>query len=232
MSQRILVVEDERKIASVIQLYLENEGYEVFQASNGLEALEEARAWQPDLIVLDLLLPKLDGLEVCKILRAESNAYILMLTARSTEADKLTGLNTGADDYITKPFSPRELVARVRAVLRRNDRKVESFPQVIQLRDLTLDLKAHEATIHGRPLDLTPKEFQLLETFMKMPDRTFTREELVERVFGQTYDGFDRTVDVHIKNLRRKIEPNRLQPTYIVTVYGIGYKFQSKAHDA
>ncbi|HYE75143.1 MAG TPA: response regulator transcription factor, partial [Blastocatellia bacterium] len=213
MSQRILVVEDERKIASVIQLYLENEGYEVFQASNGLEALEEARAWQPDLIVLDLLLPKLDGLEVCKILRAESNAYILMLTARSTEADKLTGLNTGADDYITKPFSPRELVARVRAVLRRNDRKVESFPQVIQLRDLTLDLKAHEATIHGRPLDLTPKEFQLLETFMKMPDRTFTREELVERVFGQTYDGFDRTVDVHIKNLRRKIEPNRLQPT-------------------
>jgi DNA-binding response OmpR family regulator len=230
MSWKVLVVEDDRKIAAVIRLYLEQDGYEVQLVASGPEALRAARAWRPDLIVLDLLLPGLDGLEVCRILRAESDAYIIMLTARVTEADKLTGLDSGADDYVTKPFSARELVARVRAVMRRQHRRLEPESPTLQARELQLDLKAHRATVHGRPVELTPKEFQLLATLMKYPDRTFTREELVERVFGQSYDGFDRTVDAHIKNLRRKIEPDRLQPTYIVTVYGIGYKFASKEY--
>lgn len=230
MGWKVLVVEDDRKIAAVIRLYLEHEGYAVQLVASGPEALRAARAWRPDLIVLDLLLPGLAGLEVCRILRAESDAYIIMLTARATEADKLTGLDSGADDYVTKPFSPRELVARVRAVMRRQHRRLEQEPSTLQARELQLDLKAHRATMQGRPVELTPKEFRLLATLMKYPDRTFTREELVERVFGQSYDGFDRTVDAHIKNLRRKIEPDRLQPTYIVTVYGIGYKFASKEY--
>jgi DNA-binding response OmpR family regulator len=142
--------------------------------------------------------------------------------------DKLTGLNIGADDYVTKPFSPRELAARVRAAMRRQERGIEREPRLITARELTLDLKAHQAFLSSRPVALTPREFRLLETFMKFPDRTFTREELVERVFDHSYDGFDRTVDVHIKNLRRKIEPDRLLPTYIRTVYGVGYRFSSK----
>lgn len=228
MNLKVLVVEDDRKIASVIKMYLERDGYEVYRAETGPEALKLARNHRPYLIILDLLLPGLNGLEVCKILRAESDVYIIMLTARTTEMDKLTGLNIGADDYVTKPFSPRELAARVRAAMRRQERGIEREPRLITARELTLDLKAHQAFLSSRPVALTPREFRLLETFMKFPDRTFTREELVERVFDHLYDGFDRTVDVHIKNLRRKIEPDRLLPTYIRTVYGVGYRFSSK----
>lgn len=225
LNLKILVVEDDRKIASVIKMYLERDGYEVYLAETGTQAVRLARAQRPYLIVLDLMLPELNGLEVCRTLRAESDVHIIMLTARATETDKLKGLDIGADDYVTKPFSPRELAARVRATMRRQERGIEREPPRLIARELTLDLKAHEAFVGGRPVALTPREFRLLETFMKFPDRTFSREELVERVFDHAYDGFDRTVDVHIKNLRRKIEPDRLAPTYIVTVYGVGYKF-------
>jgi DNA-binding response OmpR family regulator len=225
---KILVVEDDRKIASVIKMYLERDGYEVYRAETGTQALRLARAHRPYLIVLDLMLPELNGLQVCRTLRAESDVHIIMLTARASETDKLKGLDIGADDYVTKPFSPRELAARVRAHMRRQERGIEPEPPRLIARDLMLDLKAHEAFVGGRPVALTPREFRLLETFMKFPNRTFSREELVERVFDHAYDGFDRTVDVHIKNLRRKIEPDRLAPTYVVTVYGVGYKFSLK----
>ncbi len=228
MNLKVLVVEDDRKIASITKMYLERDGYEVYLAETGTQGLRLARAHRPYLIILDLMLPQLNGLEVCKTLRAESDVHIIMLTARSTEADKLRGLDLGADDYVTKPFSPRELAARVRSVMRRQEREIEQEPPILTARELKLDLKAHEAFVSGRPLALTPREFRLLETFMKFPDRTFTREELVERVFDHSYDGFDRTVDVHIKNLRRKIEPDRLRPTYVVTVYGVGYKLPLK----
>lgn len=228
MNLKVLVVEDDRKIASITKMYLERDGYEVYLAETGTQGLRLARAHRPYLIILDLMLPQLSGLEVCKTLRAESDVHIIMLTARSTETDKLKGLDLGADDYVTKPFSPRELAARVRAVMRRQERGIEQEPPILTARELMLDLKAHQAFVSGRPLALTPREFRLLETFMKFPDRTFTREELVERVFDHSYDGFDRTVDVHIKNLRRKIEPDRLQPTYVVTVYGVGYKLPLK----
>lgn len=227
MNSRVLVVEDDRKIASVIKMYLERDGYEVYRAESGTEALRLARAHRPSLIVLDLLLPELNGMEVCRILRHESDVHIIMLTARSTETDKLAGLDIGADDYMTKPFSPRELAARVRAAMRRQEREIEREPPLLTAGELTLDLKGHQAFLKGRQVPLTPREFRLLETFMKSPGRTFTREELVERVFDHSYDGFDRTVDVHIKNLRRKIEPNRLLPTYVMTVYGIGYRFST-----
>ena len=228
MNLRILVVEDDQKIASVIKMYLEREGYEVYRAETGTDALRLARQHRPYLIILDLMLPRLNGFEVCKTLRAESDVYIIMLTARSTETDKLKGLDIGADDYVTKPFSPRELAARVRATMRRQERGIEREPPRLIARELMLDLKAHRAFVNGRPVSLTPREFRLMETFMKFPERTFTREELVERVFDHSYDGFDRTVDVHIKNLRRKIEPDRLAPIYIVTVYGVGYKLSSR----
>ncbi|MEO7969809.1 MAG: response regulator transcription factor [bacterium] len=228
MNLKVLVVEDDRKIASITKMYLERDGYEVYLAETGTQGLRLARAHRPYLIILDLMLPQLSGLEVCKTLRAESDVHIIMLTARSTETDKLKGLDVGADDYVTKPFSPRELAARVRAAMRRQERGIEREPPILTARELMLDLKAHAAFVSGRPLALTPREFRLLETFMKYPDRTFTREELVERVFDHSYDGFDRTVDVHIKNLRRKIEPDRLRPTYVVTVYGVGYKLPLK----
>jgi DNA-binding response OmpR family regulator len=228
LNLKILIVEDDRKIASVIKMYLERDGYEVYMAETGTQALRLARAHRPYLIVLDLMLPELNGLEVCQTLHAESDVHIIMLTARAGEADKLKGLDIGADDYVTKPFSPRELAARVRANMRRQERGIEREPPRLIARELMLDLKAHEAFVSGRPIALTPREFRLLETFMKFPGRTFSREELVERVFDHAYDGFDRTVDVHIKNLRRKIEPDRLSPTYVVTVYGVGYKFSLK----
>lgn len=228
LNLKTLVVEDDRKIASVIKMYLERDGYEVYLAETGTQALRLARAHRPYLIVLDLMLPEMNGLEVCRTLRAESDVHIIMLTARSTETDKLKGLDIGADDYVTKPFSPRELAARVRATMRRQERGIEREPPLLTVRELTLDLKAHQAFVRGHRVVLTPREFRLLETFMKFPDRTFSREELVERVFDHSYDGFDRTVDVHIKNLRRKIEPDRLAPTYVVTIYGVGYKLSLK----
>lgn len=223
MKRRILVVEDDTKIAELVRLYLEKDGYRVQVAHDGLEGLEVGRKGAPDLVVLDLMLPLMDGFEVARMLRVESKVPIIMLTALSTEDDKLRGLDMGADDYITKPFSPRELVARVRAVLRRTGDDEDLGP--VQLGDIEVDFARHEARLLGEPVHLTPKEFRLLATLAREPGRAFSRLELLERVFGYDYEGLERTLDVHVMNLRKKIEPNPAQPRYVLTVYGLGYKF-------
>jgi len=223
--RKILVVDDDRKIIDLVRLYLERDGYRVLVAYDGLEALELARRKRPDLIVLDLLLPELDGLDVCRILQAESEVPIIMLTAKTTEEDKLVGLELGADDYVTKPFSPRELVARVRTVLRRVGQEARQGLTEIRFADLVIDRRSHEVRVRGGVVPLTPTEFRLLEVLAGEPGRAFTRLELLDRVFGYDFEGFERTVDVHVKNLRKKIEPDPKQPTYVKTVYGVGYKF-------
>jgi DNA-binding response OmpR family regulator len=225
MHHKILIVDDDRKTVDLLRLYLEKDGYQVLAAHDGRQALELTRQRRPDLIVLDLMLPTVDGLDVCRILRAESRTPIIMLTARTTEDDKLLGLDLGADDYITKPFSPREVVARVRVVLRRAGAEREQQPGAIQFHDLLVDIVGHAARLRGEPVRLTPKEFKLLETLAKQPGRAWSRLELLEQVFGFDYEGLERTVDVHVMNLRRKIERDPARPEYIQTVYGVGYKF-------
>jgi DNA-binding response OmpR family regulator len=222
----ILVVDDDTKTVDLIRLYLEKDGYRVLMAYDGRKAIEIARMSRPGLIILDLMLPQIEGLDVCRLLREESNVPIIMLTAKTTEEDKLIGLDLGADDYVTKPFSPRELIARVRAVLRRGMAEEESGPSQIQLGELEVDFVRHETRIEGATVHLTPKEFTLLEIMIKQPGRVFSRLELLEMAFGFDYQGFERTVDVHVMNLRKKIEPDPAQPRYIHTVYGIGYKFE------
>jgi DNA-binding response OmpR family regulator len=223
MKRRILVVEDDAKIAELIRLYLEKDGYRVQVTHDGADGLELGLRGGQDLVVLDLMLPSMDGFDVARMLRAESKVPIIMLTARSTEDDKLHGLDIGADDYVTKPFSPRELVARVRAVLRRTSDDEEEGP--MQLGDIEVDFTRHEARLRGEPVHLTPKEFKLLATLAKEPGRAFSRLDLLEKVFGYEYEGLERTLDVHVMNLRKKIEPNPAQPKYVLTVYGLGYKF-------
>jgi two-component system, OmpR family, alkaline phosphatase synthesis response regulator PhoP len=213
--RRILIVEDDPKTSASIEMYLRHEGYRTDVARTGDEGLARARQHVPDLVILDLMLPGKNGLEVCSALRVEWKTPIIMLTARSTEDDKLLGLETGADDYVTKPFSPRELVARVRAVLRRAEPVAE---ERLIAGDLSLDRETREVVVRGENVVLTAAEFRLLETLMRSPGRVFTRDELVE-------GGLDRTVDVHIKNLRRKLEVDRANPSRIVTVFGTGYKF-------
>ena len=224
MSRKILIVDDDRKTLELIKLYLERDGYQVLVAHDGRQALDLARQRRPDLIVLDLMLPTINGLDICRVLRAESKIPIIMLTARTTEDDKLLGLDLGADDYITKPFSPREVVARVRVVLRRAGEEPERGPSLARVRDLVVDFKSHEARVRGEALRLTPKEFKLLETLVKQPGRAWSRLELLEQVFGFDYEGFERTVDVHVMNLRKKREHEPARPEYIQTVYGVGYK--------
>jgi DNA-binding response OmpR family regulator len=229
MQQKILVVDDDKKTVDLIRLYLEKERYLVSAAFDGQAALDLARQRQPDLIILDWMLPGIDGLHVCRLLRAERDIPIILLTARSTEDEKLLGLNLGADDYLTKPFSPRELVARVRVVLRRAHQKQEDecLP-ALHLGDLVIDFAAHETLLSKTPVHLTPKEFKLLETLAREPGRAFSRAELVTRVFGLDYEGFERTIDVHMMNLRKKIEPSPDQPIYLQTVYGVGYKLRKE----
>lgn len=232
MQHTILVVDDDKKIVDLIRIYLEKERYQVILASGGSQALKLARQKQLSLIILDWMLPDIDGLDVCRILRAECDIPIIMLTARSTEDDTLLGLNLGADDYLTKPFSPRELVARVRVVLRRaNQQKEDDRLPALRLGDLVVDFEAHEARLHHTVVRLTPKEFKLLETLAREPGRAFSRAELVTRVFGIDYEGFDRTIDVHLMNLRKKIEPFPDQPIYLHTVYGVGYKLRKENGD-
>ena len=228
--RRILVIDDDKKTVASIKLYLEHAGYEVVMAYDGQQALAEARTKQPDLLVLDLMLPEVNGLDVCRMLRAESEVPIIMLTSRTTEEDKLRGLGLGADDYVTKPFSPRELVARVQAVLRRAARDQRS--STLKFNDLVIDLESHEVRRRGQLVLLTPAEFKLLEAFAKAPGRAFTRQELVERAFGWDYRGLERTVDAHIMNLRKKLEPDRAQPSLIATVFGVGYKFCGEHYDS
>ena len=217
MRRRILLVEDDPKTRTTVALYLEREGYDVATAADGVEALERAREREPHLVVLDLMLPRLDGLAVCRELRESGNPAIIMVTARSTEEDKLTGLDLGADDYVTKPFSPRELMARVRAVLRR-----AAEDDVIEAAGITLDRTRREVRVGETPVAVTPTEYRLLDALARAAGRTFTRQELVERALGEEYDGLDRTVDVHIMNLRRKLGD---AGKAIVTVFGVGYKF-------
>jgi DNA-binding response OmpR family regulator len=220
----ILVVDDDRKTVDLIKLYLEHAGFDVCVAYDGERALELVGERTPDLLVLDLMLPKLDGLDVCQALQAVNPVPVIMLTARTTEGDKLAGLESGADDYITKPFSPRELVARVRAVLRRTGTGTGESGEV-RVGDLVVDLHHQEARLRGDRIPLTPKEFSLLRILSREPGRPFTRLALMERAFGYDYDGLERTVDVHIANLRRKIEADPAHPRYLVTVQGTGYKF-------
>jgi len=226
MGRKILVVDDDVKTVELVKMYLKRDGYDVITAYDGKEALRLARETHPDLIVLDLMLPGIDGLAVCRTLRAESDVPIIMLTARTTEDDRLSGLNLGADDYVTKPFSPKELAARVRAVLRRlREEALLRVPVEIQQGTLKVNFLTKEASLEGKSLSLTPVEFKLLGVLVREPNRVFSREQLINRVFGGDFDGFDRTVDVHILNLRRKLEPDSGDSRYIKTVYGMGYKF-------
>jgi len=226
--QTILVVDDEPHIVEVVHDYLKQAGYRVVTARDGQTALTLARHERPDLIVLDLMLPGgLDGLDVCRSLRQDpglADVPIIMLTARVEETDKLIGLELGADDYVTKPFSPRELVARVRAVLRRA-RGHGPLPGIVRVGELAVDLPRRSVTVGGQPVSLTPTEFDLLAVMARNPGRPFTRAQLMDLVYDVAYIGYDRAIDSHIKNLRRKIEPDPRQPRYILTVYGVGYKF-------
>lgn len=224
MSHLILVVDDEAKLVSVVKGYLEQAGYQVVTASNGREALFVARDYQPDLIILDMMMPVMDGLTFMREYQREGSAPIIALTARVDETDKILGLEMGADDYVTKPFSPRELVARVRAVLRRTG-AVQPEANILRAGSLSLDRDAHVVLVNGRETELTPMEFNLLHTLMINPGRTFSRMELLEQAQGFAYDGYERTIDVHIKNLRKKIEADPAQPEHILTVFGAGYRF-------
>ncbi len=224
MQHKILVVDDDRKTVDLIALYLRRDHYEVLTAYDGRAALEVARQRRPHLVVLDWMLPKVDGMEVCRTLRQESDVPIIMLTARTTEEDKLMGLNLGADDYVVKPFSPRELVARVRVVLRRLSQD-EGSVEELRFGELTVDLARHEVQVRGGRVHLTPKEFKLLGVLAQRPGFVFTRSALLDQVFGFNYEGYERTVDVHLGNLRKKIELDPEHPAYIQTVYGVGYKF-------
>lgn len=223
----ILVVDDEPKIIQIARDYLEHAGFTVLTATDGKSALSIWRAGKPDLIVLDLGLPNMDGLDVTRALRKESNTPIIMLTARSDESDKLVGLELGADDYIVKPFSPKELVARVRAILRRIENASEGS-ELIRAGNLTLDAPRMRVTIDGRAVEATPTEFQLLAALARQPGRIFTRAQLLDAVRGIAFESYERAIDAHIKNLRRKIEPDPHAPRYILTVYGVGYKFSDE----
>ncbi len=237
MTRRILIVEDERDIVAVVKGYLEQAGYRVLTTYDGKSGLFMARQERPDLIVLDLMLSGMDGLDVCRAIRQDrdpvvADTPIIMLTARVEEADKLIGLELGADDYVTKPFSPRELVARVRTVLRRQsraDRIAEGRP--LQVGALSLDPTRRETHLHDSPLDLTPTEFDLLHVLMANPGRPFTRLELLDRIQGEAYEGYERTIDVHIKNLRQKLGEKGRAPRYIKTVLSVGYKFAAEVPD-
>ena len=220
----ILVVDDEPKIVQLARDYLEHAGMRVVTANDGKFALTVARSEKLDLVVLDLGLPEMDGLDVTRALRKESNVPIVMLTARGEESDKLIGLELGADDYIVKPFSPKELVARVRAVLRRFA-SASAGSETIRAADVVLDVPRMRVTISGKDIDLTSTEFQLLATLAREPGRIFTRAQLLDAVRGVSFDSYERAIDAHVKNIRRKIEPNPREPRYILTVYGMGYKF-------
>jgi DNA-binding response OmpR family regulator len=227
VAKTILVVDDEERLVSLVKAYLTQEGFRVVTANNGRDALFLARQEKPDLIVLDIMMPEMDGYEFMRVHRRERGTPIIMLTAKIEENDKVLGLELGADDYVTKPFSPRELMARVRAILRRTGQAVP-VAEVLRVSDVILDRTSHFVRVCERPVDLTPSEFDLLATLMAAPGRAFTRFDLLDRIQGVAYEGYERTVDVHIKNLRSKIEANPRKPRYIETVYGVGYRFTAE----
>jgi DNA-binding response OmpR family regulator len=220
---RVLVAEDDEKQAEVLRRYLAAEGHDAVVVHDGRAALEQARREPPDLLVLDVMMPGLDGLNVCRILRQESDVLVLMLTARTEEDDLVHGLDLGADDYMTKPYSPRELMARVRTLLRRT-RVQGPAVRARQVGPIAVDLARHEVSVAGRPVECTPAEFAILAAMAGQPDRVFTRGQLLEHTSGLERDSTDRTIDVHVMNLRRKVEPDPRRPAHLLTVYGIGYK--------
>ncbi len=224
---KILVIDDEPSIVNLVSAYLKPEGYEVFTATDGTAGLKAARAFKPDLVILDIMLPGMDGLELLSRLRRESEVYVILLTAKTEETDKIVGLSVGADDYVTKPFSPRELTARVRAVLRRAEKQATT-KEILRSGGIELDWEGRTTTVDGQLVELTPSEFALLATLMAAPGRVFSRLELLDRLQGTAYEGYERTIDVHIRNLRAKIEPEAANPTYIETVYGAGYRFSMR----
>ena len=226
MGSKVLIVEDDPHTVELISLYLRRDGCEVVTAGDGVEGLRLAREVQPDLLVLDLMLPRLGGVDVCRILREESDVPIIMVTARVEEEDRLAGLDMGADDYVTKPFSPREVAARIRAVLRRtNLDRLESAPSPLVHGTLSVDQVLRSVRLGESDIQLTPTEFRLLVYLMREPGRTFTRDQIIDRVFGYNFDGFDRTVDAHVSSLRRKLKCADTKGQYIHTVYGVGYRF-------
>lgn len=224
MNARILVAEDDPKQANLVRIYLEREGHRVLLVGDGRSALEQCRARRPDMVVLDVMMPAVDGLDVCRILRSESTIPILLLTARSTEDDVLLGLDIGADDYLTKPYSPRELAARVRALLRRAGVVKVEQQTVVRVNDLEIDTGRFEVRVAGRPVALTAKEFGILEVLASEPGRAFTRAQIIDRAFGFDHYVLERTVDAHVMNLRRKIEADPAEPRYVQTVFGRGYR--------
>jgi DNA-binding response OmpR family regulator len=225
--KKILVVDDEQKIVEIIQAYLEKDGYQVITAFDGKAALDAVTAQRPDLIVLDLMLPEISGWDVCRSIRKKSEVPIIMLTARDETTDKIIGLEMGADDYVTKPFDPKELVSRVKAVLRRTDSK-SSLRDIVRIADLSIEIDKRLVKQGEVVIDLTPNEFDLLRVMAENPGRVFSRMQLLDQVQGDAYEGYERTIDSHIKNLRKKIEPDPEHPRYIITVYGVGYKMEEK----
>ncbi|MFV0518202.1 MAG: response regulator transcription factor [Aminipila sp.] len=225
--KKILIVEDEPKIAEAIVAYLEKDGYKIFVAYDGKQALELFETEYLDMIILDLMIPYISGEEICKTIRKESRIPIIMLTAKASESSKIEGLNIGADDYITKPFSPRELVARVNSLFRRCSDGISPFFNTIKINngDLEVDFNSYTMKKRGEVVNLTPNEFKLFSTLVKYPNKTFTRDELIDIALGMDFNGYDRTIDSHIKNLRSKIETDTTNPVYILTVRGIGYRF-------
>ena len=224
MAQTILVVDDEYKLRDLIRVYLEQEGYRVVEAAHGREALYVARVEKPDLVILDLMMPEMGGYEFMRAFSKEAETPVIMLTAKVEDQDKILGLELGADDYVSKPFNVRELLARVRAVLRRTQ-KAATEPDVLRGADIVLDRAARSVIVGERGVDLTPSEFAILATLMAAPGQVFSRLDLLDRVSGDAYEGYERTIDVHIRNLRTKVEPDPKNPTHIETVYGMGYRF-------
>jgi DNA-binding response OmpR family regulator len=232
MSNRILVVDDERIVTEVVERYLRLDGYDVRVAEDGAQALEIAREWHPNLVVLDLMLPKIDGLEVCRQLRQDGPVPIIMLTAKGEEIDRIVGLELGADDYMVKPFSPRELVARVKSVLRRTANGTgQKTDSLLRYDDLVIDPAAREVTLQGHRINLTGKEFDLLYFFASHPNQVFTREQLMNQVWDYSYSAEYGTITVHIRRLRAKIETDPLKPRFIKTLWGVGYKFEGEGHE-
>jgi two-component system, OmpR family, alkaline phosphatase synthesis response regulator PhoP len=228
MTKKILVIDDEEKIVTVLKAYLEQSGYQVVTAADGKVALAVFQREKPDFMILDLTLPGLDGLEVCRAVRRQSNIPILMLTARVEEADKLMGLELGADDYVVKPFSPREVVARVRTIFRRPSGEVAQN-EIIRVGSLEIDLDQHTVMVADHQVELTPTEFDILVVLARQPKRVFTRLQIMEQAQGNAFEGYERTIDAHIKNIRLKLEPNSKDPTFIHTVFGVGYKLEVKS---
>lgn len=226
MGKKILVVDDEKKITEIIKAYLERDNFSVIVAYDGNTALDAVKKHSPDLIVLDLMLPEISGWEVCRILRKDSNIPIIMLTARDETTDKIVGLELGADDYVTKPFDAKELVSRVKAVLRRYEGNSTGISKKIHAGDLTIDIERRLVSRGEQNIELTPIEFDLLLLLTKHPGRVFSRLQLLDSIQGDAYEGYERTIDSHIKNLRKKIEPEPEKPAYIITVYGVGYKME------